>query len=160
MALLEINGVNLWVEEEGSGPAMVFVHEFGGDHRVWREQINHFRDRYRCVAFNARGYPPSDVPDEAEAYGQDIAIADMLGVLDALNIDKAHLLGLSMGAYNVLRFALDHPDRVLSLTATHILENKPRGEHSLPLSIQVACGQNSQFFRRIVLRWWSMSRCE
>ena len=117
MPLLEINGVNLWVEEEGSGPAMVFVHEFGGDHRVWREQINHFRDRYRCVAFNARGYPPSDVPDEAEAYGQDIAIADMLGVLDALNIDKAHLVGLSMGAYNVLLFALDHPDRLLSLTA-------------------------------------------
>ncbi|MHC4431331.1 MAG: alpha/beta fold hydrolase [Planctomycetota bacterium] len=112
-----INGVDLWIVEEGSGPPLVFVHEFGGDHRVWREQIEHFRDRYRCVAYNARGYSPSDVPDDEYAYGVEIALADLLGVLDALEIDKAHLVGLSMGAYNILRFALDHPERVLTVSA-------------------------------------------
>lgn len=117
MAHFDINGVRLWVEDEGEGPPLVFVHEFGGDHRVWREQIDHFRDRYRCITYNARGYPPSDVPDDKDAYGQQIALDDLLGILDALEIDKAHLVGLSMGAYNILRFALDHPDRVLSLTA-------------------------------------------
>ncbi len=121
MAHFEINGVRLWVEDEGEGrsdaPALVFVHEFGGDYRVWREQVDHFRGRYRCITYNARGYPPSDVPDGADAYGQQIALDDLLGVLDALEIEKAHLIGLSMGAYNILRFALDHPDRVLSLTA-------------------------------------------
>jgi pimeloyl-ACP methyl ester carboxylesterase len=117
MAHHSINGVDMWIEEAGSGPALVFVHEFGGDHRMWREQITHFRGRYRCVAYNARGYPPSDVPDDENAYGVKIAVADLLGVLDALEIDKTHLVGLSMGAYNILRFALDHPDRVLSIAA-------------------------------------------
>jgi len=117
MAHYPVNGVNLWIEEEGAGPPLVFVHEFGGDTRVWREQIDHFRGRYRCVAYNARGYPPSDVPGDENAYGVAIALADLLGVLDALEIDKAHLVGLSMGAYNILRFALDHPDRVATVAA-------------------------------------------
>lgn len=117
MAHYAINGVNLWVEEDGAGPPMVFVHEFGGDVRAWRFQIAHFRQGYRCVAYNARGYPPSGVPDDEAAYSVDIALADLLGVLDALAIERAHLVGLSMGAYTILRFAMAHPERVLSLTA-------------------------------------------
>lgn len=116
MALHSINGVELWIEEEGSGPPLVFVHEFGGDVRVWRPQIDHFRDRFRCVAYNARGYAPSTVPEDENEYGVGIALADLRGVLDALNIEKAHLVGLSMGAYNILRFALEYPERVLSIT--------------------------------------------
>ena len=118
MAHLDINGVRLWVEDEGEGrtdaPALVFVHEFGGDHRSWRGQVDHFKDRFRCITYSARGYPPSDVPDDEDAYGQDIATADLLGVLDALELDRAHLIGLSMGAYTCLRFVLAHPERVAS----------------------------------------------
>lgn len=117
MALRDINGVRLWVEDEGNGPALVFVHEFGGDHRSWRHQVDHFSSRFRCVTYSARGYPPSDVPESEDAYGQDIATADLLGVLDALEIGQAHIIGLSMGAYTGLRFALAHPDRVLTLVA-------------------------------------------
>jgi pimeloyl-ACP methyl ester carboxylesterase len=117
MAHHNINGVRLWVEEEGSGPALVFVHEFGGDHRSWRHQVDHFANRFRCVTYSARGYPPSDVPEDETHYGQDIATADLLGVLDALEISQAHLVGLSMGAYTGLRFTLSHRDRVSSLVA-------------------------------------------
>ena len=117
MAHHHINGVRLWVEDEGDGPALVFVHEFGGDHRSWRHQVDHFRDRFRCVTYSARGYPPSDVPEDEDAYGQDIATADLLGLLDALKIERAHIIGLSMGAYTGLRFALAHPDRIMSLVA-------------------------------------------
>ncbi|MDE0780063.1 MAG: alpha/beta hydrolase [Alphaproteobacteria bacterium] len=117
MTHYNINGVRLWVEEEGTGPALVFIHEFGGDHRSWRLQVNHFKNRFRCVAYSARGYRPSDVPDSEEGYGQDIATADLLGVLDALEINQAHVVGLSMGAYTGLRFALAHPDRVTSLVS-------------------------------------------
>lgn len=117
MALHDINGTRLWVETEGDGPALVFVHEFGGDHRSWRHQVDHFKSRFRCVTYSARGYPPSDVPDSEDAYGQDIATADLLGVLDALEIEQAHIVGLSMGAYTGLRFALAYPDRVLTLVA-------------------------------------------
>lgn len=119
MAHFDINGVRLWVEDEGApssndSPPLVFVHEFGGDHRSWRSQVDHFKDRFRCITYAARGYPPSDVPVDENAYGQNIATADLLGVLDALEIDRAHLIGLSMGAYTCLRFVLAHPDRVTS----------------------------------------------
>lgn len=122
MAHHDINGVRLWVEDEvatrsDNAPALVFIHEFGGDHRSWRHQVDHFRDRFRCVTYSARGYPPSDVPQNEDAYGQDIATTDLLGVLDVLKIEQAHVIGLSMGAYTGLRFALAHPDRVISLVA-------------------------------------------
>ena len=119
MALLDINGTRLWVEENGpaGAPALVFVHEFGGDQRSWREQVDHFQNRYRCVTYCVRGYPPSDIPEDEDQYGQDISTEDLLGVLDALSIHRAHIVGLSMGAYTGLRFALSHPDRVLTLSA-------------------------------------------
>ncbi len=119
MALVDINGTRLWVEENGpaAASALVFVHEFGGDQRSWREQVDHFQDRYRCVTYCVRGYPPSDIPEDEDQYGQDISTEDLLGVLDALSIHRAHIVGLSMGAYTGLRFALSHPDRVLTLAA-------------------------------------------
>ena len=62
------DGVNLYYEEAGSGTPIVFVHEFAGDHRSWEPQLRHFSRRYRCIAYNARGYPPSDVPEDFERY--------------------------------------------------------------------------------------------
>ena len=58
------DGVKLYYEEGGSGTPVVFVHEFAGDCRSWEPQMRAFARRYRCIAFNARGFPPSDVPDE------------------------------------------------------------------------------------------------
>ena len=78
------DGVKLYYEEVGSGVPIVFVHEFAGDTRSWESQMRHFCRRYRCIAFNARGYPPSDVPDAGEKYAQARARDDIRGVLDAL----------------------------------------------------------------------------
>ena len=64
MAQIQINGVNLYVEDTGTGEAIIFAHEFGGDSRSWSPQVGHFADRYRCITYNARGYPPSDVPED------------------------------------------------------------------------------------------------
>src|SRR5207245_10308800 len=88
---------------------------FAGDYRSWHPQVRFFSRRYRTIAFNARGYPPSDVPEGAEAYSQDRAAEDIRGVLDALKIAKAHVCGLSMGGYATLHFGLKPPDRALSL---------------------------------------------
>ena len=74
------DGVNLHYEESGQGLPLVFVHEFAGDHRSWHLQMRFFSRRYRAIAFNARGYPPSDVPDDAKAYSQDRAAADIRSV--------------------------------------------------------------------------------
>src|SRR5262245_9670862 len=82
------DGVKLYYEEAGSGTPIVFVHEFAGDWRSWETQMRHFGRRYRCIAFNARGYPPSDVPDDVERYSQERARDDIRAVLDALNLDK------------------------------------------------------------------------
>ncbi|MBI1847899.1 MAG: alpha/beta fold hydrolase [Candidatus Rokubacteria bacterium] len=110
------DGVNLFYEAAGQGLPLVFVHEFAGDHRSWLPQINFFSRRYRTIAFNARGYPPSDVPDGVQRYSQDRATDDVRAVLDALGIAKAHVCGLSMGGYATLHFGLRHPGRALSLT--------------------------------------------
>jgi pimeloyl-ACP methyl ester carboxylesterase len=109
--------VRLYYEEAGSGTPIVFVHEFGGDHRSWEPQLRYFSRRYRCIAFNARGYPPSDVPEDVERYSQERARDDIRAVLDALGIDKAHIVGLSMGGFATLHFGITYGERAISITA-------------------------------------------
>jgi pimeloyl-ACP methyl ester carboxylesterase len=91
------------------------VHEFAGGYRSWESQVRHFARSYRCIAYNARGYPPSDVPANAERYSQDRARDDIRAVLDALKIDEAHIVGLSMGGFAALHFGFTYPQRARSL---------------------------------------------
>ncbi len=109
------DGVKLYFEEVGSGTPILFVHEFAGDHRSWEPQLRYFARRYRCIAFNARGYPPSEVPQDGEKYSQDHARDDIRAVLDGLSIARAHIVGLSMGGVATLHFGLQYPERALSL---------------------------------------------
>jgi pimeloyl-ACP methyl ester carboxylesterase len=115
MPTARVNGISLHYEEAGQGLPLVFVHEFAGDAQSWQPQMRFFGRRYRAIAYNARGYPPSDVPKDVAAYSQAQAAEDIRGVLDALGIAKAHVCGLSMGGYATLHFGLRHPDRALSL---------------------------------------------
>src|SRR6266481_759719 len=110
------DNVKLYYEDSGSGMPIVFVHEFAGDYRSWESQVRYFARCYRCITYNARGYPPSDVPADDERYSQDRARDDIRAVLDALKIDKAHIIGLSMGAFATLHFGIAYPGRALSLT--------------------------------------------
>ncbi|MDQ2954511.1 MAG: alpha/beta hydrolase [Pseudomonadota bacterium] len=109
------DGVKLYYEEVGSGIPIVFVHEFAGDYRSYEPQVRHFAQRYRCITYNARGYPPSDVPKDGERYSQERARDDIRAVLDALKIDKAHIVGLSMGGFATLHFGFTYPERARSL---------------------------------------------
>ncbi len=115
MPVAKVNGVNLYYEDAGTGIPLLFIHEFAGDYRSWTPQVRHFARRYRVIVFNARGYPPSDVPADPAQYSQDIAVADVLGLLDALKIDRAHIIGFSMGGSAALIFGLRHPERARSL---------------------------------------------
>ena len=116
MRITTTDGIGLHVEEAGSGTPILFIHEFGGDYASWEPQLRHFSRRHRCITYAARGYPPSDVPDDVARYSQAIAVADAVAVLDGLGIDKAHIVGLSMGGFATIHFGLTHPDRALSLT--------------------------------------------
>jgi pimeloyl-ACP methyl ester carboxylesterase len=112
---ISTGGVQLNYEEAGDGTPILFIHEFAGDHRSWEPQVRSFSRRYRCVTYDARGYPPSDVPADPGAYSQDLAVDDALAVLDAAGADRAHIVGISMGAFCALHLGLRHPDRAISL---------------------------------------------
>ena len=109
------DGVQLHYEQSGEGQTIVFVHEFAGDHRSWEAQMRYFSRRYRCVAYNARGYTPSDIPSKGSMYSQDIARDDILAILDHLNVEKGHIVGLSMGGFATLHFGIHYPERAHSL---------------------------------------------
>ncbi|RMF01808.1 MAG: alpha/beta fold hydrolase, partial [Alphaproteobacteria bacterium] len=109
--------VALYYEEAGEGTPILFLHEFLNDYSGWQDQMRHFSRGYRCISYSARGVPPSDVPDGAAAYSQEHFNADALALLDRLGIDRAHLVGLSMGAYTALQLALNQPERVLGVVA-------------------------------------------
>ena len=110
------DGVKLAYEETGSGTPVLFVHEFAGDMASWEPQLRGFGQRYRAIAYNARGYPPSDVPPTPASYSQDRARLDILAVLDWLGVERAYVVGLSMGGFATLHFGIHHADRALSLT--------------------------------------------
>ncbi len=109
--------VRLYYETAGKGTPIVFVHEFGGNYWSWEPQMNFFARRYSCLTFAARGYPPSDVPEDVEVYSQARATDDIIDVMNAAGFERAHLVGLSMGGFAVLHAGMRYPDRVLSVTA-------------------------------------------
>src|ERR1700759_2049092 len=111
-AIVTDDGERRPAENTGGGEPLLFVHEFAGDHRSWEPQVRFFSAAYRCVTYAARGYPPSDVPTDPEAYSQERAVADAITVLDGLGIGQAHVVGLSMGGFTALHLALGHPERV------------------------------------------------
>lgn len=111
------DGVRLYYEEVGTGVPVVFVHEYAGDYRTWEPQLRYFSRSHRCITYSQRGYPPSDVPKEASRYGQDIAREDVIALLDALKINKAHIVGHSMGAYTALHVGIHAPKRCISVVA-------------------------------------------
>jgi pimeloyl-ACP methyl ester carboxylesterase len=110
-----INGIRIYNEEHGEGFPLIWSHEFAGDCRSWRPQVRFFGRRYRVITYNARGYPPSDVPTDLEDYSQDLAVEDLRGLMEHLGIEQAHIGGLSMGGNVALNFGLKYPRMAKSL---------------------------------------------
>ncbi len=113
---ITLDKVRLYYEEVGHGTPILFVHEFAGDHRSWEPQLRELGKRYRCIAYAARGYTPSDVPADRDAYSYQHVMRDAVAVLDHFKIESAHIVGLSMGGYTTLQVALNYPNRVRSMT--------------------------------------------
>jgi pimeloyl-ACP methyl ester carboxylesterase len=109
MPIAQLDGIDLYYEDTGSGAPLVWSHEFGGDCRSWEPQVRHFARRYRVITYNHRGYPPSSVPKSVADFSPDILVADLHGLLRHLNLGPVHLAGCSMGANAVRDFALAHP---------------------------------------------------
>jgi len=109
------DNVELFYESTGEGEPIIFVHEFAGDYRSWEPQVNYFSRYNRCITYNARGYYPSDVPKEEISYSQERAWKDIICIMDQLDIEKAHIVGLSMGGFATLHFGINEPERAKSL---------------------------------------------
>jgi pimeloyl-ACP methyl ester carboxylesterase len=109
------DGTRLYFEEAGSGTPVLFIHEFAGDLRSWEPQLRFFSRTFRCIAYNARGFPPSDVPEDGGRYSQDHARDDAIAVLDSLKLERAHIVGLSMGGFAALHVGISYPQRARSL---------------------------------------------
>lgn len=123
------DGVKLYYEEAGSGTPILFVHEYSGDWRSWEPQMRFFARKHRCITYSFRGYPGSDVPDDAKMYGQDHAVEDVRHMLDHLGIAKAHVVGLSQGAFATAHFGRRHSNRALSLTLAGVGSGAERDGH-------------------------------
>jgi pimeloyl-ACP methyl ester carboxylesterase len=126
MPFVETTGAKLYFEESGYGYPIIFIHEFGSDIRGWEAQVRHFSRAYRCIAYNARGYPPSDIPQDAASYGWEFAVDDIAAVMRGLAIERAHVVGLSMGGYAALQFGLRYPEKANAIVAAAV------GSGSLP----------------------------
>jgi pimeloyl-ACP methyl ester carboxylesterase len=150
------DGVQLFYEETGSGTPIVFVHEFAGDHRSWEPQVRHFSRRYRCITYNARGYPPSAVPEDVERYSQARARDDIRCVLDALGLQRAHIVGLSMGAFATLHFGITYGYRALSIAVA----GGGYGAHPAQYrQFQEDCRKNAALIQREGMRAFADTYC-
>ena len=109
------DNIKLFYESNGNGEPIIFVHEFAGDYRSWEPQVNYFSRYNQCITFCARGYSPSDVPKDEINYSQERAWKDIISIMDNLKIEKAHVVGLSMGGFATLHLGINAPNRVKSL---------------------------------------------
>ena len=115
MPTVNSNGIKIYYESHGQGFPLIWAHEFAGDYRSWEPQVRFFSRRYNVITYNARGYPPTEVPDDESLYSQDNAIEDLRGLMKALNIEVAHIGGLSMGGALTLNFGIRYPEMAKSL---------------------------------------------
>jgi len=110
-----VNGVNLYYEVTGKGFPLVWAHEFAGSYKSWEPQVKFFSRRYQVITYNARGWPPSDVPTEAKAYSPEHVVEDLYQLLRHLGIEQAYVGGLSMGGYATVMFGITHPEMAKAL---------------------------------------------
>jgi 3-oxoadipate enol-lactonase len=113
--VLDVLGVPIAVTDEGSGTPVVFVPGMGLDQRMWAPQVGPVvSSGRRAVRYDLRGHGRSGVPEHGYRV---VDFADeTVGLMDALGIERAHIIGLSLGGSVVARVAVRHPDRVISVT--------------------------------------------
>jgi pimeloyl-ACP methyl ester carboxylesterase len=115
MPTLDRNGVQIYYEVHGSGPAVLLTHGYSATSEMWKPNIAALSPRYRLILWDMRGHGQTDSPDDPAAYSEEATVADMAGLLDAHGVEQAVIGGLSLGGYMSLAFHLVHPQRVKAL---------------------------------------------
>ncbi|HWZ42799.1 MAG TPA: alpha/beta fold hydrolase [Candidatus Saccharimonadales bacterium] len=115
MPKLSRDGVDLYYEIHGSGPAILLSHGYSATSEMWRGQIAPLSRHHRLILWDMRGHGQTDSPDGPALYSEQATVADMAALLDAAGVDSAIVGGLSLGGYMSLAFHLTHPERVRAL---------------------------------------------
>jgi len=115
LATINRDGVNIYYEDNGSGPAVLLSHGYSATTRMWAGQVEALKNQYRIVTWDMRGHGQSDSPDDAAAYSEQATVDDMAAILKHLGIESAVIGGLSLGGYMSLAFNLAHPQMVRAL---------------------------------------------
>jgi 3-oxoadipate enol-lactonase/4-carboxymuconolactone decarboxylase len=156
MPSVAANGVSLFYDFNGpeEAPVVVFLHSIGSSAEAWDDQIRFFANRYRCLRYDARGHGRSQVIDKPIT-ASDLA-EDLAGLLDALGIDKAHVVGLSLGGITAQAFAVRHPQRTLSLALMATAPHMPPAKNWLDRAALIRAQGMSPFVDATMgPRWFS-----
>jgi pimeloyl-ACP methyl ester carboxylesterase len=114
MPYADLGEFRMYYDGAGEGEALVFLHGFSLDRRMWRPQVEYFRDKYHVITPDARGHGLSDAP--LSGYSRADRVQDLARLVDNLKIESFHLVGLSMGGATAIGYALEHQDRLKSLS--------------------------------------------
>src|ERR1700688_2757811 len=115
MPTINRDGVKIYYEVHGSGPALLLTHGYSSTSAMWQGQIEALSKHHRLVLWDMRGHGQSDYPDDPNAYSEALTVADMAALLDEVGADSAIVGGLSLGGYMALAFYRAHPERVQAL---------------------------------------------
>ncbi len=116
MAQASVNGITIEYETAGEGPAVLLSHGYSATGRMWRPQQKALAEAgFQLITWDMRGHGQTDSPDDPAQYSEDLTVADILGLLDLLKVDRAVVGGLSLGGFMSLAFYLAHPERVRAL---------------------------------------------
>lgn len=128
MPVARINGIDIHYRVEGSGPPLVWISGTGMSGAAWhRWHVPHFRDRWTCVTYDLRGCGRSDCPDGE--YSARVMADDLVGLMDHLGIDTAHMAGFSLGSATIQEFALAYPGRLRSAVMISTWSSTAREHH-------------------------------
>ncbi len=118
------NGVNIAYEVSGDGPPLICGHAMGWDRSLWDDHRALLSEHFTLITFDQRGAGDSDHPASEKSYTPSAFAQDLRSVLDQLNIDRANVLGFSMGAIAALNFAIESPERVIKLVLVSAMASK------------------------------------
>jgi pimeloyl-ACP methyl ester carboxylesterase len=115
MPTIDRDGVEIYYEVHGSGPALLLTHGYSSTSAMWEAQIEALSKRHSLVLWDMRGHGQSDYPQDPAAYSEALTVADMAALLDKVGAASAVVGGLSLGGYMSLAFYRAHPQRVDAL---------------------------------------------
>lgn len=123
MPRMDVGGLALNVEVTGNGAPLLLLHGFTGSVDTWTPHLSAFGERHRVIAVDLVGHGESDAPHEIDRYGMERCNQDLVAVMERLGIERADVLGYSMGGRVALQLAVAHPERIRSL----VLESASSG---------------------------------